>query len=226
MASRQAVVFDLDGTLADTVGDIAAALNRTFEQLGLLPHSEQAVRGMVGGGLTKLFSRALSAHDISLAESDHAAALTRFVDHYAATPAARSRLYPGAGEMLAALREADIACGVCTNKPETIARDLLQALGILDVFGAVQGAGTGFPMKPHPAGLLHVVETLGAQPRTTFMVGDSAADFETARAAGLKGVVLVTYGYAAGPVTELGADCVINHLHDLVPALALPERAQ
>jgi phosphoglycolate phosphatase len=225
-ASCHAVVFDLDGTLADTIGDLTTALNRTLAEFDLPPHSEDAVRGMVGGGLAKLLTRGLAAHGVSLEAAEHDAALRRFVAHYAANPVERSALYPGARDTLRALAEADIACGLCTNKHETIARDVLAGLGIADGFEAVLGCDTGFPRKPDPAGLIHVVKALGATPETTVMVGDSVADLDTARAGGLQGAVLVTYGYSVTPVTELGADCVINHLHDLVPALALPERAQ
>jgi len=223
---RRAVIFDLDGTLVDTVGDIAAALNRTLADRDLPPHTEDAVREMVGGGLAKLLEIGLAAHGITLEPADRNAMVDRLVEHYAASPAALSRLYPGVRETLSALRDAGIACGLCTNKPETIARDLLQALGIAEAFGAIQGADAGFPKKPDPAGLTHVVRALGAVPETALMVGDSAIDLETARAAGLSGVVLVSYGYSVTSVTELKADAVINHIHELVPALALVEQAQ
>lgn len=222
----RAVVFDLDGTLADTVGDLTTALNRTLAELRLAPYAEHVVRNMVGGGLAKLLSRALAARDVSLEEAQHEEALARFVAHYGANPCERSTLYPNAREVLDALQDAGVACGLCTNKHETITRDLLHELGIASAFGVIQGSGAGFPRKPDPAGLVNVVDRLGATPATTHMVGDSAIDIETARAAGLRGIVLVSYGYSTTPVTELRPDIVINHLHDLVPALALLERAQ
>lgn len=221
-----AIVFDLDGTLVDTIGDLTAALNRTLADLNLSPHTESAVRGMVGGGLAKLLERGIAADGLSLDPPGQEMALARLYQHYAAHPAARSFLYPGVRETLETLRDAEIACGICTNKPEPIARDLLLALGISDAFRIIQGSDTGFPRKPDPAGLLHVVAGLDAQPGATVMVGDSATDLKTARSAGLKGAVLVSYGYSVTPVTELGADAVINHLHELVPALALLEPAQ
>jgi phosphoglycolate phosphatase len=221
-----AVLFDLDGTLADTIGDLTTALNRTLTELDLPPHSEDAVRGMVGGGLAKLLTRGLAAHGVSLDAAEHEDVFARLVGHYAAHPCERSALYPGAHETLRTLDESGIACGLCTNKHQDIARDLLHGLGIASAFGVIQGTQAGFPRKPDPAGLLHTVTALGASPGTAIMVGDSATDLETARAAGLKAAVLVTYGYSVTPVTELGADLVINHLHDLVQALALPERAQ
>ena len=224
--ARRAVVFDLDGTLVDTIGDLTTALNTTLTELDLAPHSEDAVRSMVGGGLAKLLERALAAHGADLEAIGRDTAVERIFEHYAATPASSSELYPGAKETLAALTEAGIPCGICTNKPEPIARDLLEAMGIADAFGIIQGAEAGFPRKPDPAGLAHVVEMLGATPKTTLMVGDSEADVKAARAAGLKGVILVSFGYSVTPVTELRADVVINHLHELVPTLALVEQAQ
>ena len=224
--SCRAVVFDLDGTLADTVGDLTTALNRTLQELDLPPHPENGVRAMVGGGLAKLLTRGLVAHGVSLDAHAHEAVLARFVSHYAANPVERSTLYPGARETLDALSDAGVACGLCTNKHDAITRDVLHGLGIAHAFGAIQGSDAGFPRKPDPAGLLHVVDTLGAAPAATLMLGDSAIDLQTARAGGLGGVVLVTYGYSVTPVTDLKPDSVINRLHDLVPALALPERAQ
>jgi len=220
----RAVVFDLDGTLVDTVGDLTLALNKTLADLDLPPHTESAVRGMVGGGLAKLLERGVAAHGAALEGADQAVA--RLVGHYAASPAVHSRLYPGVRETLDALQDAEIACGLCTNKHEPIARDLLRALGLSEAFGVIQGSDTGFPKKPDPAGLSYVVAGLGAEPETAVMVGDSATDLKTARGAGLKGAVLVSHGYSVTPVTELGADAVINHLHELVPALALLEPAQ
>lgn len=222
----RAVVFDLDGTLADTVGDLTTAQNRTLAELDLPAHPEKAVRSMVGRGLSKLLERGLAAHGASLDTPEHAAALARLVAHYAENPSERSTLYPGAGETLKALREARIACGLCTNKHEAIARDILDSLGIASAFDVIQGSESGFPKKPDPAGLVHVVEALGVAPASAIMVGDGLTDLRAARAARLKGVVLVSYGYSVTPVTELGPDTVINHLHELVSALALPERAQ
>ncbi len=225
-STLRAVVFDLDGTLVDTVGDLTLALNRTLADLGLPPHAESAVRGMVGGGLAKLLERGIAADGAMLGPADQEKARGLLYRHYAAHPAAHSRLYPDVRETLNALQDAEIACGLCTNKPEPIARDLLRALGLSEAFGVIQGSDTGFPRKPDPAGLFHVVAGLRAEPDTAIMVGDSATDLKTARAAGLKGAVLVSYGYSVTPVTELGADAVINNLHELVPALALLEPAQ
>ncbi len=131
-----------------------------------------------------------------------------------------SSLYPGTASALAALREAGVALGVCTNKPDAIARDLLQSLGLTHAFGFVQGWEEGMAKKPDPAGMHRVLRQLGAAPSASFMVGDSVTDVATARAAGLAGVILVSYGYTVLPARALGADAVIDHLDELPGALA------
>jgi len=138
--------------------------------------------------------------------------------HYAAKAAAFSRLYPGAASALGALREAGgVPLGLCTNKPEAIARDLLQALGVAGAFGCIQGGDAGLPKNPDPAGVMHVMASLGgAESARTIMVGDSVTDVKTARA----GVILVFFGYTATPAHALGADGVIDHLDELPRALA------
>ena len=217
----QAIVFDLDGTLVDTVEDIATALNKTLADLELPSHPPEAIRTMVGGGLAKLLDRALAAHGVALEQQGRARAVERLLDHYAAEPAAQSRLYPDAAEVLRSLQEAGVARGLCTNKPDAIARDLLRRMGVAGLLDCIQGGELGLPPKPDPASLRHVLAGLGAEPSEAVMVGDSFIDLEAARAAGFGAVVLVSYGYSVTPVTELGADSVINHLHELVPALAL-----
>lgn len=216
---RRAVVFDLDGTIADTVLDLASALNRTLAELDLPQHSAAAVGGMVGGGLGKLLERGLAAHGASLEQEARDEALARLVALYAANPVILSRLYPGAGSALRALRQAGTPCGLCTNKPDPIARDLVRALGVAEIFDCILGGDAGFPKKPDPAGIRHVVAKLGAEPATTIMVGDSSTDVRTARAAGLAGIVLVSYGYTTTAAHELGADLVLDNLKDLPEAL-------
>lgn len=215
-----AVIFDLDGTLLDSVGDLAVALNATLAELGLAPHPQDKVRTMVGGGLAKLLDRALATHGAALPDAARDQAETRLFQLYAEQPAVLSRLYPGAAQTLRALDHAGIALGLCTNKPAAISRDLLQAMGIADSFGAIQGGDGDSPKKPDPAGLLRVVDELGAEPSTTLMVGDSMIDVQTARAAKLAGIVLVSHGYSVTPVTELGADMVIDGLEELPAAVA------
>lgn len=217
----RAVIFDLDGTLVDTVEDLAAALNQTLVELGLSPHPLDAVRSMVGGGLSKLLGRALAAHAAGLDAVQQDAAAARLLELYAEKPAGQSSLYPGSAETLRDLRVAGVACGLCTNKPDAITRDLLQALGVGKAFGCILGNTAGLPKKPDPTGIHRVLAGLNAEPTATVMVGDSATDVQAARAAGLAAIVLVSYGYTATPAHALGADAVIDTLHELPAALAL-----
>jgi phosphoglycolate phosphatase len=219
----RAVIFDIHGTLVDTVEDLAAALNQTLAELGLPPHPLVAVRA---GGLGKLLERALGPHAADLDAARRDAAAARLLALYAAKPAELSRLYPGAVKTLAALRAAGVHCGLCTNKPDLIARDLLQGLGLAEAFGCIQGSAAGLPKKPDPAGIHRVLAKLDVEPAAAIMVGDSLTDVRCAHAAGLAAIIVVSYGYSVTPVTDVGADAVINHLHELVPALALLQRRQ
>ena len=220
----ETVIFDLDGTLADTAGDMALAIKRTLADFGLPPHRQDVVRGMVGNGLKKLVERAFAQHGVTLDDAAHQKAFARLLEHYSADPCEYSKLYPGTRATLEALNAAGIECAVLTNKHEPIARDVLQGLGIAGLFKAVHGERSGFPRKPDPASALGLIKALGATPETTLLVGDSETDLKTAHAAELR-AILVTYGYSKVPVATLGADAVINHLHELVPGLALAAEA-
>lgn len=220
----QAVIFDLDGTLADTVGDLALAIERTLADFGLPPHPEDVVQGMVGNGLRKLVDRAFAAHGVTLDDAGHKEAFARLLVHYSADPFENSKLYPGVRETLQALNAGGIECAVLTNKMEPIAHDVLQGLGIAGLFKVVHGEKDGRPRKPDPASALDLVQALGTEPQTTLLVGDSQTDLKTARAAGLRSV-LVSYGYSSVPVASLGPDVVINHFHELVGGLALGSEA-
>lgn len=219
-----AVIFDLDGTLADTAGDMALAIRKTLADFGLPPHSRDVVRSMAGNGLAKLVERAFARHGVTLDRAGHEKAFAQLLEHYSAHPCVHSTLYPGARKTLAALDAAGIACAVLTNKRDPIARDVLQQLGIAEFFKAIHGEKDGVPRKPDPASALSLVQALGATPETTIIVGDSQTDLQTAHAAGLR-AVLVTYGYSTVPVATLGADATINHLHELVAGLALAPEA-
>jgi phosphoglycolate phosphatase len=216
----EAVIFDLDGTLADTAGDLALAVERTLADFGLAPHHRDVVQGMTGDGLKKLVERAFAHHGLTLDKAGHEKAFASLVEYYSADPLENSKLYQGVRESLETLDAAGIDCAVLTNKLDPIARNVLQGLGIGDFFKVVHGEKAGSPRKPAPASALNLVEALGASPATTIIVGDSEIDLKTARAAGLR-AVLVTYGYSSVPVATLKPDAVINDLHELVAGLAL-----
>jgi len=218
-AAPRAVVFDLDGTLVDTVHDICDALNLALADHALRPMTLDETRLMIGAGAHTLVVRALAAAGAPADEALAEACFARFLDRYAAAPSVRSEPYPGVREALSALSDAGCALGVCTNKPHALTRAILEALELAPFFGEAVVGGDALPVrKPDPGHLLAVLERAGAQPDAAVMVGDSATDVAVARAAGAR-VVLVAFGYTDRPAATLGADGVIAHFDELGGAL-------
>lgn len=219
MSWPRGVVFDLDGTLVDSVGDLCAALNVVLAAHGLDPHTPEEVRRMVGGGARVLLQRAWRAQGRELGEADAETLARDFLAAYQPRATQTTRLYPGAAALIEELSQRGIALAVCTNKPTQISEDILRALGVLQYFGAVVGLGEGRPRKPDPSMLNETLHKLDLTPAEAVMIGDSAADVGSARGAGLP-VIAVAYGYTATPPAELGADAVIQSLAEAGPALA------
>jgi phosphoglycolate phosphatase len=209
-----AVIFDLDGTLADTATDIARSLNAVLMSEHRRSIDLEAVRLMIGRGPTVLIERALR----HLGDPSDGATARRlsaaFVDHYATAGHPRTTLFPGMRDCLQELSNAGIGIGVCSNKPQGSCESLLSDLGIDGLVSAVQGSSPDVPAKPDPTSLYRVLRTLGANPARSLYVGDSDTDVMTARAARMP-VILVGWGYSDTPVTELGADAVIDTVDDL-----------
>lgn len=173
------VIFDLDGTLVDSVADIARALNSALASANLPTLPLETVSRFVGDGAAKLIERASPP---SLGAPDQQAdLLARFVAAYAAKVCVESRLYPGVADLLGALANAGVTSAVLTNKPGNLARDLLRALGIADHFTAVIGDLDGFPRKPDPTAAREVMRRAGADPSRTVVVGDGLPDVRMAR---------------------------------------------
>lgn len=213
-----AVVFDLDGTLIDSAGDIADALNAALSGSQLPAFSDKEVRRMVGGGARVLIERALSARtgaaDAALAQRLH----DDFMTVYAGASIARTTVYDHARELLSELALAGIRVGVCTNKPAGITEDVLVKLELRTSFQAVVGGSDELPKKPHPAMLEAALRALGVDASQAVMVGDSAADIGAARGAGVP-VIAVGFGYSRVPARELGADRVVAGLREVGEAL-------
>ncbi|MFM1816225.1 MAG: hypothetical protein RLZ98_2920 [Pseudomonadota bacterium] len=212
------IVFDLDGTLIDSAPDIAAALNGALQEAGLAALGLADVRGMIGSGATVLVERALGALGERAEAARVAGLVRRFEAHYLEVGAAHSRIFDGGGRLLEELSARGVPLGICTNKPDDVTQVVVHELGIAARFKAVRGVRAEMPRKPAPDMLIAVLDEMGCRAEEALMVGDSAIDVETARAAGVA-IVLVSFGYTPVPARELGADAVVDRLIDVLPLL-------
>ena len=214
----RAVVFDLDGTLVDSAGDIALALNAGLAEEKLSPHPVEAVKRMIGGGIRLLVERALEAGNHAPEPARCEAIVARVLTHYRRVPVRETVIYPGGRALIAALRAQGTKLGICTNKPEDITHLVLGGLGLTESFEAVVGGRDSLPKKPEPAMMRVVLDGLEVTAGEAVMIGDSHADVGAARSVGMP-VVLVSYGYTTRPARELGADLVVDGLAEVWAAL-------
>jgi phosphoglycolate phosphatase len=215
-----AVTIDLDGTLADTIPDLAAGANAMLADLGRPALALERIRTFVGKGIPRLVERTLteSLGDAALMER----ALPIFERHYAATNGRHSELYPGVSEGLARLREMKVPLACVTNKSGRFTLPLLEQLGLARYFEQVVAGDTLPQKKPDPAQLVHACRGFGIEPRSMLMIGDSVNDALAARAAGCP-VFCVPYGYNEGrDVRELDVDAIVA---SLVEATRLIEKS-
>jgi phosphoglycolate phosphatase len=205
-----AVTIDLDGTLADTIPDLAAGANAMLAELDRPALALERIRTFVGKGIPKLVERALteSFGDAALMER----ALPVFERHYAAANGRHSRLYPGVSDGLVALREMGVPLACVTNKSGRFTVPLLEQLGLARYFEQVVAGDTLPQKKPDPAQLIHASRGFGIAPGAMLMIGDSVNDAQAARAAGCP-VFCVPYGYNEGrDVRELDVDAIVESL--------------
>lgn len=219
-----AVIIDLDGTMVDTLGDFAEALNRMLGDLELPPIAAQHIERMVGKGSEHLLRSVLNhvlehmgkAPTAIEIEALYAHAWPSYQRHYLAINGHYARVYPGVEAGLQALRHAGLRLACLTNKPTSFALPLLRAKGLEGYFEQVFGGDSFDRKKPDPLPLLKTCEALQTAPARTLMVGDSSNDAQAARAAGCP-VVLVTYGYNHGlPVQAVDADGYVDSLELLL----------
>ena len=213
------VLIDVDGTLVDSVPDLAFCVDELMRALGRPPHGEARVRNWVGNGVERLVRRALLGQlDGEPPGEDYARAYPIFIDLYAENTSKRSRLYPGIREGLDWLKAHGYPLGCVTNKAAQFTLPLLQDLGVRDYFGIVVAGDTLPVKKPDPAPLLHAARHFGIAPEEALMVGDSVSDVKAARAAGFQ-IVCMSYGYNHGvDIRTANPDAVIDSLTEL-PAL-------
>ncbi|NPD14396.1 phosphoglycolate phosphatase [Xinfangfangia sp. D13-10-4-6] len=191
------VIFDLDGTLVDSVPDLQAALNRAFAAEGVAPFDLPTVTSFIGKGMANLVQRGIEARGLDAAA--HPRLFQATAAAYEAEPTLRTRLYPGVTEALAALAQAGHPLGICTNKPEGAARLVLDQMGLTPWFQSIVGGGR-VALKPDPAPLRLCMAELGAD--HAIFVGDSEVDADTALAADLP-FLLYTEGYRKSPAQDL-----------------------
>lgn len=209
------VAFDLDGTLVDTGPDLTASLNHALVRLGRSPVPESSVRVMVGHGARKLLERGLAATgEMNEALIDEGFPI--FLDYYTDHICDRSVPFEGIERAMDRLSQAGVRLAVCTNKPERLSWQLLDALGWRGRFDALVGGDSLPQRKPDPAPLHAAILRAGGG--TAAFVGDSITDTDTARAAGIP-CVAVSFGFADRPPEQLGAAALIDHFDQLIPAL-------
>jgi phosphoglycolate phosphatase len=215
------VVFDLDGTLIDSIADLVVAVNRLVAERGGRGLDHDEVAGMVGEGASLLVTRAFDASGV---RDDPEQALPRFLEIYDGVLPGSTRPYPGVSEMLHALAGA-VPLAVLTNKPTHATRKILSAFGLDRCFRGVIGGDGPFRRKPSPDGLLHLIAQAGVEPGRTLMVGDSTVDLRTARAAAPRAcIVRYGFGFSAFDRTLLlGDELFVDHPSELA-ALVLGAR--
>ena len=210
------LVFDLDGTLVDSVPDLTNALNVVLSERGYAPLARSDVAPMVGDGVPVLVARAFAARGGDAAEA--AEALPRYTQIYEANATVLTRPYPGVRDTIEALRRRGYRTAVCTNKPQQATMAVLEGLDLAGLFDAVAG-GDRYPVrKPDPGHLLGLIGELGGSAGCAAMIGDSENDAAVAHAAAVP-LVLMRYGYARGAPETLGADAVLDHFAELPATL-------
>ncbi len=213
------IVFDLDGTLVDTAPDLVDTLNVILAREGLAPVPYDKARTMIGGGARRMIEAGLTFEKRAFTAADVDRLFKDFIAYYAEHIADRSRPFPGLIDALDQLAAQGCILAVCTNKLEGLSRLLLDALGLSARFAAICGQDTFGVQKPNPNILRRTIAQAGGSAARAIMVGDSATDIDTARAAGVP-VIAVDFGYTEMPVTQLGPDRVISHFADLPAAVS------
>lgn len=218
MSLSPIVVFDLDGTLAETAPDIMGTLNVILQKQGMEPIAVDRARELVGAGARALIERAYKFYGRPLDAEKLESLFEDFLVVYAGNVASNSHLFAGVIEALDVLAAEGFKLAVCTNKPILHTRLILDHFAITDRFAAIAGRDS-FPFfKPDPRHLTQTVAQAGADPARAVMIGDSRTDIDTARAAGLP-VICVPFGYTDVPIESLGPDRVIQHFDALPDAV-------
>lgn len=215
--AKRAVIFDLDGTLIHSLPDLTSAINHILVQEAREPVTEADVGPMVGDGAHTLVERAFAARG-GMPGSNVAPLLARFLDYYEANATVLTRPFPEVVDTLERLKAKGVVLAVCTNKPTAATREILRALDLEQYFAVVVGGDDTPALKPNPAHIDAVLDRLGISRDEAVMVGDSINDVLAAKGAGLP-CIAVSFGYSRTPVSDLGADLVVDQFHYVADAV-------
>ena len=207
----ESVTFDLDGTLLDTIADLAEACRLMLAEVGAPPRTPAEVHSFVGKGMAVLVERCLT-HDQPPSAERLQEAIESFKHHYSTVNGKYCQIYEGVLEGLAAWKTSGLKMGVVTNKPAMFTEQLLERMGLADYFDVVVSGDTTAYKKPHPEPILHACRMFGVQPERNLHIGDSENDILAARAAGCLAYA-VPYGYNEGkPVDSADCDALVSDL--------------
>lgn len=215
---KSIIVFDLDGTLVDTAPDLLDSLNHCLIAGGLTPADPLALRKFVGSGAKVMIERAHQAQNKQLSPEQLQNLFTLFVEHYNGNMPGESAFYPGVLACLDRLSAAGYLLAVCTNKFENSAQTLLKSMGEAQRFAAICGQDTFAYRKPDPRHLTDTIAMAGGNPQQAIMVGDSRADIDAAKAAGIP-VIAVDFGYTDLHVSHFEPSRIISHFDELTLAM-------
>ena len=225
LSKPEMILIDVDGTLVDSVPDLAYCVDEMMKALDRPVHGEAAVRNWVGNGVERLVRRALIGQlDGEPDDADYEQAYPIFLELYADNTSKRSCLYPGVQEALDYLKGAGYKLGCVTNKAAQFTEPLLADLGVKDYFGILISGDTLPKKKPDPLPLLHAAEHFGVKPENSLMIGDSISDVKAARAAGFA-ITCMSYGYNHGvDIRESNPDAVMDSMIEIKDLLEQAEK--
>ncbi len=217
--TQKTLIFDLDGTLIDTAPDLLDSLNHSLQTAGFEQADPSRLRGFVGHGARVMIQRAFEAQNQPLPEHLLNELFDVFLSHYAGNMPGKSRPFDGVLGTIARFQEAGYVLAICTNKLESLATSLIQALQLNEHFAAIVGADTYPFRKPDPRHLTETIRLVGGDPERSLLIGDSATDINTGLAGRIP-VVAVDFGYSDKHVQTYGPTRIISHFDELTTAMA------
>jgi len=218
MTPPVSLIFDLDGTLFDTAPGLMQTMNALLARRDCAPLILDDIKAQLSFGARAIMKCAMARSGLVVSKEDIEALFREFISHYTAIMAQSSTPYPGLTKALGNLERSGFLMGVCTNRFEKSATDLINALGLGKQFGAIIGQDTIGIAKPDPAPVFETLHRMGGAAARAVFIGDSKVDVAAARAAKLP-VIAVSFGYAGMPASKLGADMVIDHYNELGDAI-------